>query len=654
MKKLLRLLVKTTEEEKEDFGVPAALSRALSSTGEGGLKFGLSDLAVLVAPSSVVVDKTFLEVGNKFLRVLYLESFPPRISPSWLEELWHWPYPAHITTFYSQVSTDAMLRFLRRRLNSVAASLNIALARGEVAVQDLQMQYDDLDDMIRALQSRQTMVFQVGLMVVLQADSLVELNERTQALRQIFERQQATVRIADLRQKEGWVSSIPGSPNLIAASHTLVNVQTQAARYVFSPTSSDITHPGGVWLGFNSSTKSLVIINRFSLPSPHAVVMGKSGYGKSFFVKLEVERSLMKGWPVTVLDPEGEFERLARLVGGEFIELSPSGSTVNVLDFAPLADGESDQLSGKIANVLLFIGSIARRAGLEGLTPEQQQLVSQALFGVYADYGYTQDPRTQTPERLGGFCSSARMPTLSTLAAALQRMLQANPYDAHLQSLLRPIIAALAPYCQGGPYGAIFDRITNVAPASQFVVWNLRQITAQRNEELFGAVMHVVLEYVWATTMNKQQAISGVPRLVCIDEAHVLMRHPESAYFLEQMVRRGRKYGVGCTIITQTPEDFLSSDNPWGRAIFENSSMFVLMRLERKSLQVLQDALQLGKAETGALLTAGKGEGFVIAGPDRVFASFHVASPAEYAAITSDPLDVAQIVAGNRPELPSG
>lgn len=50
--------------------------------------------------------------------------------------------------------------------------------------------------------------------------------------------------------------------------------------------STDITEPGGFVMGVNKTTKNLVFANRKKLKSPHGCIVGPTGLGKSFFIKM--------------------------------------------------------------------------------------------------------------------------------------------------------------------------------------------------------------------------------------------------------------------------------------------------------------------------------------------------------------------------------
>ena len=67
----------------------------------------------------------------------------------------------------------------------------------------------------------------------------------------------------------------------------------------------------GCCTGTTSARRSLVFWDRFACDNYNAVILGRSGAGKSYLVKLELLRSLYRGIHAHVIDPEDEYTRLA-------------------------------------------------------------------------------------------------------------------------------------------------------------------------------------------------------------------------------------------------------------------------------------------------------------------------------------------------------
>jgi hypothetical protein len=626
--------------ESSDYGAVSEGARL-----ENIIERGADEISQQIAPSAAVFDESFFRLDDTYCRVIYLQNWPVDVEPNWLRELYQWQRAIDISVYYQPLPVKPLLGKLRGKSARETAEVQKDAEDGNQPDYERIQRLEDAMELQNMLQRGETKPFQVSFQVLIRAASLRELNELTQQVEKTLDARQGNMRCASLRQRDAFLSVMPYGRNYISDAYTTRNMHTHAAMYTFPLANADLSHPSGIWYGINQMTNSNVVLDRFRLQSPHAIVLGASGSGKSYAVKLEGLRALMAGHPVMVVDPEGEFERMCNIVGGQFITISPSSpDRINALDFAAIADGVEDQLTPKIMSILKLTGSMMNPGGTGfGMNAEQVQILESLLRAMYADFGYTQDPRTQLPPDQGGYCTADRMPVFSDFRARLQRYLDDNEHDQQVQSLIRPVVAALGPYCAGGMFAGLFDQKTTVDLRAQMVVFNIRELT--KDEHLMRLGMHTVLDFLWNTVMNREQMLSGRPRFLYVDEAHIMMRSPESAQFLEDLLRRARKFNVACTVISQSPEDFVRPDRPQGRAIFDNSSMQIVMRLKRRALDTLQDLLGLDDQEVDLLSTQDTGAGMVFAMNDRVWISMRTASPAEHMMITTNPAEVAQIEA---------
>jgi hypothetical protein len=105
-------------------------------------------------------------------------------------------------------------------------------------------------------------------------------------------------------------------------------------------------------------------------------------------------------------------------------------------------------------------------------------------------------------------------------------------------------------------------------------------------------------------------------RLVVIDEAWWIMRQEIGAEFLLNAVKRGRKYNLAITNITQDVEDFLNS--PYGRPIITNSAIVFLMKQSPATIELCGQTFALSQGEKQFLLQAERGQGLLLVGQRKV------------------------------------
>ena len=160
---------------------------------------------------------------------------------------------------------------------------------------------------------------------------------------------------------------------------------------------------------------------------------------------------------------------------------------------------------------------------------------------------------------------------------------------------------------------------------NRLVVFSIRDL----EEELRPVAMYVILNFIWNLVRSQLKR-----RVLVVDEAWVMMKYPEGAAFLFALAKRGRKYYLGLTTITQEVEDFLSS--PYGKPIITNSSLQLLLKEAPASIDIVAKTFGLTEAEKNLLLEAGVGQGLFFAGLKHVAIQV-VASYFEDKVITTKP-----------------
>jgi hypothetical protein len=115
------------------------------------------------------------------------------------------------------------------------------------------------------------------------------------------------------------------------------------------------------------------------------------------------------------------------------------------------------------------------------------------------------------------------------------------------------------------------------------------------------------------------------------------MQYTDSAAFLRGIVKRGRKYYLGVTTITQDVDDFLQT--PYGKEIVTNSAIQILLKQHSAAIEEVGKVFYLSEGEKQLLLTAEKGRGIFFAGQNHV-AIRVIASEEEHRIITSNPEEI--------------
>jgi len=347
-----------------------------------------------------------------------------------------------------------------------------------------------------------------------------------------------------------------------------------------------------------------VIFDRFSMPNYNSVVFATAGAGKSYMIKLEAMRSLMLGSEIIVIDPENEYKDLCEAVGGQYVAFGyGEDSKINPFDLSLVEEEGENALNAKILSLhKLFKTMIGE------MDPMDESILDRAIMDAYKMKGITPDPESQSKEP----------PLIEDLYKSLIGM--EDPKAQMLAARFEKFIK--------GSFAGIFNQKTTINLENSFVVFGVRNL----EEALRPLAMHVILDYIWTVVKKTLKK-----RILVVDEAWYMMQYPDSASFLRGIVKRGRKYYLGVTTITQDVDDFL--ETPFGKEIVTNSSIQILLKQHSAAIDKVGEIFYLSEGEKQLLLAADKGEGIFFAGQNHVAIKV-IASEEEDRLISSNPEEI--------------
>lgn len=570
------------------------------TTSEAITKFaqGVESLQDIIAPAAIEVDFSYLKIGNTYFRTLFVAGYPRFVSANWLSPLISFDQSLDIAMFIYPIEGKTILDELRRKITEMEAEISSDIQRGKIIEPTTQAKLEDAQSLQEQLIKGMERFFQFGLYITIPASSLEELNHVTKEVIAMLGSLLVVAKQTILQMEDGFKTTLPLCVDKLMITR---NMDTTSLATTFPFTSSELTANEGIMYGINEHNGSLVIFDRFTLENSNSLILGKSGCGKSYLVKLEALRYLMFGTEVLIIDPEAEYKILAGAVGGEFIEFGfNSTAKINPFDLSQAYEEGENQLGMKILSLHSLFKIIMGQ-----ISPTEEAILDRALILTYRSKGITPDPQTQKNEP----------PLMEDLYKILIGMeeLESRLLADRLEKFVR------------GSFMGIFDQKSNVDIRNPFTVFSLRNL----EESLRPIAMFIILDFIW-TKIRKEIK----KRILVVDEAWYLMRYPDSATFLYAIAKRARKYWLGLTTITQDAEDFLAGD--YGKAIVTNSSIQILMKQSPAAIDKIAQVFYLSEGEKHLLLAAEVGEGLFFAGANHVAIKV-VASPEEHKLITSKP-----------------
>ncbi|HVB27793.1 MAG TPA: hypothetical protein VNE21_07770, partial [Mycobacteriales bacterium] len=547
-------------------------------------------------------DHVRLDDG-RVARVLALNRWPATVTPDWLGPLA--ASCAAVSVYLRPLPVDVAQRWLRRRLTAVATTLALDDAAGRLPDPELSVAAEAATALRNALARGRTTLLHVQVLCGLAAADVDELDVLTAAAHGYLAGRLATARPVRFDHGPGWRALALGAEPL-RTPWRCVDAATAAATlpHPVGPTGTG----RGVLVGMDPSCGAPLLVDRFAVHNPTRLVVGTSGAGKSYAVKLEVARQRAAGVPVSVVDPEGEFGMLGRVLGGCTLEVGeePCG-----LDPVGLACLPALSCAEGLAVLATWAGALLGAA----LSPTELALLDRALGVLRAGVGEGLSPGGSSPG-----AASPGAPSVADLLALI------GDVAAHPPFLGSDLSMRLAPAASGSLAG-LFAPNPELAHPPDLVVFDLRAVATR----VRPAVMACVLAWAWT---QAQAAGRSRRRLVVVDEAHLLLDDPGAAELLAQFARRARKYGLGLDVVTQRLGDFLG--HPHGEAVLANAATKLVLGCEDHERAAVAAGLGLTAAESALLRPGVPGRGLLLT-PELRTAVQVVAAPEEQVLAASGP-----------------
>jgi len=565
---------------------------------------GVLELKDIIAPSALKITPKETRLGEKIARTFFVISYPKFLTDNWFSPIINLDKEFDISIFIHPIETNQILRQFQKKVAEVQSQIMMRESKGLVRDPTLDTAYQNLENLRDKLQQAEEKLFDVGVYISVYGDSETELDAAESEIRSILESKMIYVRPALFQQEQGFKSTLPLGEDLLRV-HSKLNSAPLSSIFPF--VSFDLTSDKGILYGINRHNSSLVLFDRYSLPNYNSVTFAKSGSGKSYAVKLEILRSLMFDIEVMVIDPEKEYEYLSQAMDGRYFNISlTSEHHINPFDLPTAREGES-QANVLRSNAINLVGLF--RVMFGGLSPEEDALIDKAITETYALKDITPDVDFTNIEP----------PLLSDFELVLSGMENTEKLAQKLSKFTK------------GTWSGFINQPTNVDINKKFVVFSLRDM----EDDLKPVAMYIITHYIWNAVRKNLRK-----RLLVIEEAWWMMKTEDTASFLFSLAKRGRKYFLGLSTITQDVNDFLNS--PYGLPIITNSSIQLLLKQSPTSIEVVQKTFNLTNEEKYLLLESNVGEGIFFTGLKHVAIKI-IASYTEDQIITSDPSQILAI-----------
>jgi type IV secretory pathway VirB4 component len=425
------------------------------------------------APAALSVTPWHVKVGDGYSATFAVTGYPAEVGPAWLDPLLSYPGRVDVAMHITPVPAQTAAPMLRKQRARLESTRKLDADQGRLGDPSTDAAAADAADLAERVARGAAKLFDTGIYVTVHGRDLDELAAVTAGVKSAAASVLLDLSPATFRHQQGWVATLPVGVDPLKMRRILDTTALAAAFPLASadlaaPAPGLVVAPDGVLYGVNTTSPGVLIWNRWAQDNHNSVVLARSGAGKSYFVKLEVLRSLYQGVDVSVIDPEDEYTILAEHVGGTVVQLGQPGVRINPLDVP------DDQRADTLTRRGLYLHTLIAVMLGAAPPPTERAALDRAITSTYAKAGITSDP--------GSWSRPA--PLLRDLAATLRA--DTDPAAAQLA-------ARLAPWTSGN-FSSLFDGPTTTRPEGHLVVWSLRHLP----DELRTVGTLLALDSIWS------------------------------------------------------------------------------------------------------------------------------------------------------------
>ena len=568
-----------------------------------------------LAPKGLHFNPSDFVISDNYATILTVVSYPKYIQPGYLSSLTNMP-GIKVVVKHIPVPFQQMAKMLNKQVADLKEKYKNE--RDLTVRERFRQDAESLEYFVSMLAASQARIFDFQMHIMITSPTKEGLELKKVNVKNYLDAMELRAISLRFEQEKVLKSILPIFPSQDIEQRigTPIPSVTIAAMYPFIFDS--IKDPGlSTLLGIDFSG-GVILFNQFlykirkenNRNNANMIMLGTSGSGKSTAAKLLLRSHIRNGCQIVIIDPEDEFREITQAFGGDTVDIGKGGEFGLINPLEVVIDADEEEIKQGLGYTVLTRTLQFLKAFMKYYDPSIQEdvltMFSEVVQDTYKRFGI--DFNTDFSHY-----TSADYPTFSDVYATIKGRLmsmteqtQEREIMERLELKVRPITKELKFY---------FDGHTTISKDSDFMVFNIKELM-NSDTTVKNALFFNVLKYAWGLCLDYD-----VDTVLMVDEAHVLLgdKNTLGADFLAQVQRRARKYNTGTIIITQQPSDF--SDPAvitQGKAIFDNSSYYLVMGLRKQAVEDLSLLIDLNESEKESIKRYSQGEALFVCGNRRM------------------------------------
>ena len=563
--------IELTEEQKEEIRIKDFFDRILPST----IKF-LTDHYI---------------VGDSYRCVWAIKEYPPTT-----EELALFSQLADRNNLTVRLYSRLVDALEQRKIIQNATRKNKLSTGSNDAMENITAEgnLQDVVTLIAELRKNKEPLLHCAVYLELKAESMPKLRELQSDILMELTRSKMSIDRLTLRQKEGFLSVLPCGANMFKEQFERVLPASSVANlYPFNY--SGKTDPKGFFIGRDKyGTNILVDFDRRAEDKTNAncLILGNSGQGKSYLMKLILTNLRESGKRIISLDPEAEYEELTNALGGCYIDFMSGEYIINPLEPKSFgeADKEYDQTTPeafrrvtRLSQHIAYLKDFFR--AYKDFNDEQLDTLEIILTKLNKNFGITD---STDYDKL----SKTDYPIMSDLYELLEKEYkgyQHNQKNIYREKTLQELCLGLHSMCVGTE-SKYFNGHTNIVD-DKFLCFGVKGLM-DTNRRLKDAMLFNVLSYMTNELLGKGNTVAA------IDELYLFLTNMTAIEYIRNASKRVRKKDSSVILASQNIEDFmLDGIREYTKPLFSIPTHQFLFNAGNIEPKVYIDTMQLEPSE---------------------------------------------------------
>ncbi|MDQ6600899.1 VirB4 family type IV secretion system protein [Bacillus salipaludis] len=557
-------------------------------------------------------NKSFIESGGNFIKVLAVVSYPKEQKGNWLSDLKRLKGNISFVQYLEPANSEGMIHYYNDSIKNKDAEL--LKTRDPATRIRLRSELESAKYQLNQVLTNRSNFMYLYTYIFIQATSPEDLRSLEDNVQRILTKLRMKALNPHYAALMAFWSALPlGDNQLKDYTYQMCNSETASSFFPFDDSEICYLSPKSQVEGINKTTNSLVAIDYLDTQrtlNQNMVVIGTSGVGKSTFMVQKILRCFAMGIKVYIIDPENEYSHIVKILGGEVVHLSSNSATkINPLEIFSTEITDTQDFNNEMEFVRDLVKQKVQRLKAffkvlkADLTQVETSILDKTLTNLYNRFSINEDSDFKS-------IKSIDYPILEDFYHDLGELKQK---DSERYEKIQDFYFILESYVHGS--NSLFNGHTNVNINNSLFSFNIKSL--QNEVDVQAACYFNIFGFLWdEITKNKNELI-----YLFIDEFHFLSKNPDSMRFFYQAYKRFRKYNAGAIAGTQQIIDVLDTEDNLGAAMIENSHTKVFFGLDNKGVDdvVRKINLSFSDEEISLLRAKRQGEALITYGSQRAF-----------------------------------